>query len=219
MTKFNIQYTPTATTVSGAATTTIINGNNRSVAHRSFRCSSMCVCVYVRSLVSLLLLLDLLVSCAASFCRLRQNFRALTSRIDVGSCWCCFCCYCCSGSVGAKALFFGLFVYCNTRVGVVLSSSCLRLYYAVWVWVSVFRIAWILFCIFPRWSLQLGQVKRLLCCGFRVLLSFVSLSLPLLFIPILSFALITCNKRGICQLEFLIFFSLEVLAKLKTFQI
>lgn len=45
----------------------------------------------------------------------------------------------------------------------------------------------------------------------------LSLSLPLLFVSLLSFALITCNKRGKCQLEFLICFSLEALAKLKTF--
>lgn len=38
-----------------------------------------------------------------------------------------------------KLFFFGLFVYCNTRVGVVLSSSCLRLCYAVCVGACVCR--------------------------------------------------------------------------------
>lgn len=33
-----------------------------------------------------------------------------------------------------QSFFFGLFVYCNTRVGVVLSSYCLRLRCAVCVW-------------------------------------------------------------------------------------
>lgn len=64
------------------------------------------------------------------------------------------------------------------------------------------------------WSSETIALLWLSCSAVICL----SLSLPLLLLPLHSFALITCNKREKCQLEFMICFSLEVLAKLKTFQ-
>lgn len=155
-------------------------------------------------LVLLLLLpLVLLVSCAASFCRLRQNFRALTSRIAVGS---CSACCCCSGGVGAKAFFLVLFVYYNTCVGVVLKLLSALLLRIAWVCVSEFRIAWtyfffIYFALVFVFSAPIYTVKRLLCSVIRVVLSFVYLSLSLPVFSLISSAPIACKMSGNCQLE------------------
>lgn len=161
-------------------------------------------------LVLLLLLPLVLVSCAASFCRLRQNFRALTSRIAVGSWSACCCCFlCCSGSVGAKAFFLVLFVYYNTCVGVVLKLLSALLLQIAWVCVCVseFRIAWTYFFIFIlRWYLYFlradlhSETIALFCnsCGVVICIS-LSLSSCLLF----SSAPIAFKMSGNCQLEFM----------------
>lgn len=161
-------------------------------------------------LVLLLLLpLVLLVSCAASFCRLRQNFRALTSRIAVGSWSACCCCFlCCSGSVGAKA-FFSFCLGITIHAWALYSSSCLRCCCELrgCVCVSEFRIAWTYFFIFIlRWYLYFlradlhSETIALFCnsCGVVICIS-LSLSSCLLF----SSAPIACKMSGNCQLEFM----------------